>query len=141
MPEPDLHPLYPVPNDVARLLSLGSGLSPDQKSTLVAHCMTRACVFADLSFFQYILHDPQAHPFLDLNHQDEDGQVYISVIIEGFGSDSERDVEREECVRLLITEGADVNVPDKGTFVRSAALILILIIWQLVGLLSTMPHC
>ena len=80
--------------------------------------MTRACVFADLSFFQYILRDPQAHPFLDLNYQDEDGLVYISIIIEGFGSESDRDVEREECVRLLITEGADVNIPDKGEFVQ-----------------------
>lgn len=78
--------------------------------------MTRACAFADLAFFQYILHDPQAHPFLDLNAQDEDGLVYISLIIHGFGSESERDVEREECVRLLINEGADVNVPDKGEF-------------------------
>ena len=113
-PEPDLHPLYPVPAEVARLLSTSSGLTPTQKSTLVSHCMTRACVFADLLFFQYILHDPQAHPYLDLNTQDEDGLVYVSVIILGFGSESDRDVEREECVRLLINEGADVNLSDKG---------------------------
>ena len=81
--------------------------------------MTRACVFADLPFLQYILHDPQADPYLDLNHQDEDGLVYISVIIECFGSESERDVEREECVRLLITQGADVNIPDKGACYES----------------------
>lgn len=81
--------------------------------------MSRACVFADLSFFQYILHDPQAHPHLDLNHQDEDGLVYISIIIEGFGSESDRDVEREECVRLLITQGADVNIPDKGELTKA----------------------
>ncbi|OCB88557.1 hypothetical protein A7U60_g4260 [Sanghuangporus baumii] len=125
MPEPDLHPLYPAPFEVARLLSANSGLSPIQKSTLVTHCMTRACIFADLSFFQYILHDPQAHPFLDLNYQDEDGLAYVSVIIEGFGSESERDVEREECVRLLIAEGADVNIPDKAgwTPLHHAALL------------------
>ncbi len=28
--------------------------------------------------------------------------------------DTERDVEREECVRLLVSEGADINVADKG---------------------------
>ncbi|EJD03989.1 uncharacterized protein FOMMEDRAFT_83167 [Fomitiporia mediterranea MF3/22] len=125
MPEPDLHPLYPVPSEVARLLAAGTGLSPEQKSTLIQHCMTRACVFGDLTFFQYILHDRQAHPFLDLNHQDEDGMVYVSVIIEGFGSESERDVEREECVRLLIAEGADVNIPDKAgwTPLHHAALL------------------
>ncbi|THH09469.1 hypothetical protein EW145_g1987 [Phellinidium pouzarii] len=119
-PEPDLYPLYPSPSDVSRLLSIASGLSPAQKSTLVTHCMTRACVFAELSFFQYILHDPQAHLFLDLNTQDEDGLVYVSVIILGFGSDSDRDVEREECVRLLIAEGADVNIPDKGAWYMTA---------------------
>ncbi|KAI5123625.1 hypothetical protein M0805_003439 [Coniferiporia weirii] len=124
-PEPDLHPLYPSPSDVSRLLSADSGLTPAQKSTLVTHCMTRACIFADLSFFQYILHDPHAHLYLDLNYQDEDGLVYVCVIILGFGSDSDRDVEREECVRLLIAEGADVNIPDKAgwTPLHHAALL------------------
>ena len=70
---------------------------------LVTHCMTRACVFADLSFFQYILHDPQAHPFLDLNYQGEDGLVYLSIIMEGFESEADRDVERQEYLCLLIT--------------------------------------
>lgn len=76
--------------------------------------MTRACLFADLVFFQHILHDPHAKSLVDLNAQDEDGLVYISVIIHGFGSDSDRDVDREECVRLLVSEGADVNAKDKG---------------------------
>lgn len=116
-PEPDLHPLYPTPYHVARLLSTDSGLSPAQKNILVTHCMTRACIFADLPFLQYILHDPQAHAFVDLDVQDEDGLVFASVAILGFGTESERDVEREECVRLLISEGADVNIPDKGRIV------------------------
>lgn len=113
-PEPDIHPLYPTAPGVSRLLSATSGLTPAQRSTLVSHCMTRACVFADLSFLQYILHDSQAHAFLDLNFQDEDGLVFASVIILGFSQDSDRDVEREECVRLLIAEGADMTIPDKG---------------------------
>ena len=113
-PEPDLYPLYPTPADVARLLSANSGLTPPQKQTLVTHCLTRACVFADLTFLQYLVHDPQAAPFLDLNHQDEDGLVLAIVVILGFGSESDRDVEREECVRLLVAEGADMNIADKG---------------------------
>lgn len=114
VPEPDLHPLYPTPLEVSRLLSSNSGLTPAQKRTLVTHCMTRACVFADISFLQYILRDPQAHSFIDLDFQDEDGLVYASVIILCFGSESDRDVEREECVRLLVAEGANMNIPDKG---------------------------
>lgn len=113
-PEPDLYPLYPSAQDVSRLLSANSGLKPEQKATLVAHCLTRASVFGELSFFQYILRDPQALPYLDLNYQDEDGLVYASIIILGFGAESDRDVEREECVRLLISEGADTSIPDKG---------------------------
>ena len=114
-PEPDLHPLYPSPAVVAPLLSNSSGLTPVQRHTLVSNCITRACAFADLAFLQYILHDPQAQSFIDLNYQDEDGLVFASVIILGFGSESDRDVEREECVRLLIAEGADTSIPDKGT--------------------------
>ena len=123
--EPDLHPLYPTPADVSRLLSPNSGLTPSQKSTLVSHCLTRAAAFADLSFLQYILHDAQAQPFVDLNLQDEDGLVLASLIITGFGADSERDVEREECVRLLVSEGADINIADKGTFVAPYELIVV----------------
>lgn len=121
-PEPDLHPLYPTPATVAPLLSNNSGLSPAHRVTLVSHCITRACVFADLAFLQYILHEPQAQFYIDLNHQDEDGIVFASVIILGFGTESDRDVEREECVRLLISEGEDVNIPDKGEY--SHALLL-----------------
>lgn len=113
-PEPDVKPLYPSAIEVAQSLESGSGLSPEQKHALLSHCTNRACLFADLSFFQHILHDPHAKNLLDLNAQDEDGLVYISVIIHGFGADSDKDVEREECVRLLVSEGADVNIQDKG---------------------------
>ena len=114
VPEPDLHLLYPTSAEVSRLLSSNSALTPAQKHTLVTHCMTRACVFADIQFLQYIIHDPHAAAFIDLDFQDEDGLVYASVIILGFGAESDRDVEREECVRLLIAEGANINIPDKG---------------------------
>lgn len=127
VPEPDLHPLYPTPSEISRLLSSNSGLTPTQKHTLVAHCMTRSCVFADISFLQYILRDPHAQSFIDLDFQDEDGLVYASVIILGFGSESDRDVEREECVRLLVSEGANMNIPDKGrpTLIVQLPLLLI----------------
>lgn len=114
--EPILHPIYPSSFQIASLLSPDFGLSPSQKSTLISHCLNRASVFADLSILHYILHDSVARASVDLNLQDEDGLVLISVIILGFGSDSERDIEREECIRLLISEGADVSVPDKGLY-------------------------
>lgn len=77
--------------------------------------MTRACAFADLSLLLYLLHDSTAQAYVDLNLQDEDGLVLASATVLGFGAESERDVEREECVRLLISEGADVNIADKGS--------------------------
>lgn len=46
----------------------------------------------------------------------------IIVTILGFGSENERDLEREECVRLLIAEGADVNLPDQSAFYEHHAL-------------------
>jgi hypothetical protein len=113
-PEPDLHPLYPTPGYITPLLSPHSGLSPSQKAELVAHCLFRACVFGDLSVISYLLGDPQAQTFVDLSIRDEDGVGVVSHVIHGFGAESERDVEREECVRLLIAQGADISA-DKGT--------------------------
>ncbi|KAK0245580.1 DIL domain-containing protein [Armillaria nabsnona] len=112
-PEPDLHPLYPSTAYIAVLLSSHSGLTPDQKAELVAHCLARSCIFGELSVLQYLLSDPQAQSYVDLGIQDEDGQGLISLAIHGFGAESERDVEREECVRLLIAQGADMS-PDKS---------------------------
>lgn len=112
--EPDLQPIYPTPAQLAHLLSPNVGLSPKQKAALVSHCLTRASVFGDFSLLSYILSEPQAQPHIDLGKQDEDGLGLLSILILGFGLESERDVEREECVRLLIAEGADVNQPDIG---------------------------
>ncbi|KAH8102551.1 DIL domain-containing protein [Cristinia sonorae] len=110
--EPDLQPLYPTPAQISHLLSPNVGLSPSQKEELVSHCLTRACIFGDFALLSYLLLDPVTQAFVDLGKQDDDGLGLISTTILGFGSDSDRDVEREECVRLLVSEGADVNLPD-----------------------------
>ena len=115
-PEPDLTPLYPTPATVSPLLSPNFGLEPGQKTQLVAHCLVRACVFGELSLLTYLLRDPQAQPYVDLCIRDEEDISLISTAILGFGSDSDRDIEREECVRLLLSEGADIGAPDKGAF-------------------------
>lgn len=112
--EPDLQPLYPTTNQISDLLSPQVGLAPPQKAELVAHCLLRACVFADLSLLSFLLQDPHAQQFVDLSRQDEDELGLISTTVLGFGSESDRDIEREECVRLLVSEGCDVNVVDSG---------------------------
>jgi hypothetical protein len=112
-PEPDLHPLYPTIIYISELLSSHSGLAPDQRAELVTHCMARACVFGELTVMQYLLGDQQAQTYIDLGVRDEDGIGLVSLAIHGFGAESDRDVEREECVRLLIAQGADLNA-DKG---------------------------
>lgn len=113
-PEPDLHPLYPSPGQIAHMLSPHSGLDPSQKAILVCHCLSRACLFGDLALLQHILTNRQAQPYADLSARDEDGLGLISLAIQGFGSESDREVEREECVRLLIAQGADVSNADNG---------------------------
>jgi hypothetical protein len=112
-PSPDLHPLYPTPTQISNLLGLHSGLSPSEKSELVAHCASRACVFGDFTLLQHLLTDSQAQVHLDLGIRDEDGLGPVSLAIHGFGAENDRDVEREECVRFLITQGADMQ-PDHG---------------------------
>ncbi|PCH33875.1 hypothetical protein WOLCODRAFT_135367 [Wolfiporia cocos MD-104 SS10] len=111
--EPDLQPLCPTPSQIAHLLSPNVGLSPQQKAELVAHCLTRSCQFGDMPLLTHLLTDSSAQTYVDLAKQDEDGLGLISITILGFGSESERDIEREECVRLLVSEGCDVNVPDQ----------------------------
>ena len=115
-PEPDLHPLYPAPGYIAPLLSAHSGLSPSQKAELVSHCLTRSCVFGDLQVLSYLLGDSQAQAYIDLSIRDEDGLGLISTAILSFGAESERDVEREECVRLLIAQGADMSGDNGARF-------------------------
>jgi len=141
-PEPDLHPLYPTTTHIASLLSPHSGLSSVQRAKLVAHSLTRVCIFGELSVLQYLVSDPQAQPHVDLGIRDEDGLGLITLVIHGFGADSDRDVEREECVRLLIAQGADMGA-DKGD---AKVLHLIQFIsdacFKLGGLLYTMlPSC
>ncbi|KAI0734627.1 DIL domain-containing protein [Fomitopsis betulina] len=111
--EPDLQPLYPTPAQIAHLLSPYVGLSPQQKAELVSHCLMRACQFGDMLIMSHLLTDPNAHPFVDLAKREEDGLSLISTTILGFGSESEKDIEREECVRLLVSEGCDVTTPDQ----------------------------
>ncbi|KAJ7169799.1 DIL domain-containing protein [Mycena filopes] len=123
-PEPDLHPLYPTITYIAELLSSHSGLAPPQRAELVAHSLTRACVFADLTVLQYLLADKQAQTYVDLGVRDDDGLGLVSLAIHGFGAESDRDVEREECVRLLIAQGADLNADKAGwTPLHHAALL------------------
>ena len=112
-PEPDLHPLYPTITQISEQISADSGLNPSQKAELVAHCLTRACAFGDISVVQYLLTDRQAQAHVDLELHDEDGVGLVSLAIFGFRGDSDRDMEREECVRLLVSQGADLN-PDQG---------------------------
>ncbi|GLB36057.1 putative DIL [Lyophyllum shimeji] len=123
-PEPDLHPLYPSLTHIASLLSSNSGLAPDQRAELVAHCLARACVFGELVILQYLLSDPHAQVHVDLGMRDEDGLGLVSLAIHGFGAESDRDVEREECVRLLIAQGADLQADKDGwTPLHHAALL------------------
>lgn len=124
-PEPDLHPLYPSPNQISPLLSANSRLNPSQKAELVSHCLSRACLFGDLNLFQYLLCDKQAQSYVDLDSRDDDGLGLLSQTIQGFGAESERDVEREECVHLLVAQGADVHSSDQAgwTPLHHAALL------------------
>ena len=112
-PEPDLHPLYPEPQYVEQLL-MDPGLSPQQKQALVEHSLLRACTFADLPLLTFLLSDSRPRPYIDLDLRDEDGLSLVSITIVGFGTITERYMEREECVRSLIQEGSDLNSIDYG---------------------------
>jgi hypothetical protein len=133
-PEPDLHPIYPSPSTLAPLLASYSGLHPAQRVELVSHTLSRACLFGDLSLLSFVFSDPQAQAFVDLGICDEDGLGLVSLTISGFGPESDRDVEREECVRLLALEGADINHQDNGGWVEVVCPLLMLISIQPAGL-------
>lgn len=111
--EPDLLPLYPAVAQLSSQISSHSGLTPEQKAKLVSHCLIRSCVFGDFTVLQFLLNDPQTKSHIDLGSRDEDGVGLISLAIQGFGGDADRDIEREECVRFLASQGADMSA-DKG---------------------------
>src|ERR1700749_2582674 len=71
--EPDLHPVYPSPSLVTSLLASQAGLAPAQRTSLVDHSLTRACLFGDINLLSYLFADPQARVLLNLGLQDEDG--------------------------------------------------------------------
>ncbi|KAL1754670.1 DIL domain-containing protein [Schizophyllum commune] len=122
--EPDLHPLYPTTGQITLHLSSHAGLTHEQKQELVTHCLMRACIFGDLQILQFLLTDPHARAHVDVAARDDEGIGLVSTTIHGFGSDSEREVEREECVRFLVGQGADLSADNVGwTPLHHAALL------------------
>ncbi|KAJ7071109.1 DIL domain-containing protein [Mycena amicta] len=122
--QPDLRPIYPNVLYLSSLLSSNSGLNPNQRAELVSHCLTRACVFAELNVLQFLLAEQQAQPYVDLAARDDHGIGLVTLAIHGFGAESDRDIEREECVRLLISQGADLSPDEAGwTPLHHAALL------------------
>ncbi|KAG8833767.1 hypothetical protein FRC17_010140 [Serendipita sp. 399] len=115
-PQLDLHPLYPTPALLSQYLSISSTLTPDERKTLVNHSLQRACTFGDLALLTFLIHDERCNKWIDLEDKDEDGNTMVSICITGFRGNEEgnmeRELEREECVRLLIKEGADLSTMD-----------------------------
>ncbi|KAF9015076.1 DIL domain-containing protein [Cyathus striatus] len=115
-PEPDLHPLYPTTTQISNLLASNSGLDPNQKPS--------SYLIAYLSVLQHILSNSQTQSYLDLNIRDDDGLGLVSLTIQGFSGDVDHDVEREECVRLLVSQGAELTADNAGwTPLHYAALL------------------
>lgn len=114
IPQPDLHPLYPTPLILSNQLSVSSTLTPAECTTLVNHSLIRACTFGDLALLTFILHDGKCNKWADLELKDEDNVTPIGICIMGFrpndgDADLEREMEREECVRLLIKQGVELS--------------------------------
>lgn len=147
IPQPDLHPLYPTPSGLSSQLSVSSTLTPGECTTLVNHSLIRACVFGNLPLLSFILHDAKCNKWADLELKDEDGVTPIGVCIMGFrphdgDADLEREMEREECVRLLIKQGVELSTTDNcesRAYSRCFHGCLFLMS-QPVGLPSTMQH-
>lgn len=110
--ELDLTPPYPSPASLNQQLT-SKVLSIDQRRSLLNHALGRACLFADFALLTFLLSTPESKNLVDLNTRDEDGLCIISQSILGFGSvESDRTVDREECIRLLISQGAPITEPD-----------------------------
>ncbi|CAE7213731.1 unnamed protein product [Rhizoctonia solani] len=110
-------PSLPTPALLAVHLSSDSKATEDEKRALVAHALNRGCLFGDQGLLTFLLHDPAARTLAKLDTQDEDGVSLVSLTIQGFTPKldhevDERDVEREECVRLLVQQGADIHSSD-----------------------------
>ncbi|KIM30850.1 hypothetical protein M408DRAFT_271449 [Serendipita vermifera MAFF 305830] len=130
IPQPDLHPLYPTPLILSNQLSVSSTLTPAECTTLVNHSLIRACTFGDLALLTFILHDGKCNKWADLELKDEDNVTPIGICIMGFrpndgDADLEREMEREECVRLLIKQGVELSTTDNSgwTPLHHAALL------------------
>lgn len=110
--ELDLTPPYPTPASLSQQLA-SKVLSIHQRRSLLNHSLERACLFADLTLLTFLLDTPISKDLVDLHAKDEDGLCIISQSILGFGSvESERTVDREECIRLLTAQGAPLDDPD-----------------------------
>ena len=133
LPPLDLHPLYPTPNLLSQALDSSSTLTPSERTTLVNHSLSRACLFANLGLLTFLLKDERCNRWVELEGRDEDGATAVSVCIMGFRGatelgkadqtqdegeevEVERELEREECVRLLVKEGADLTCSDNCAF-------------------------
>lgn len=127
LPPLDLHPIYPTAAVLSQSLDSSSTLTPLERTTLVNHSLSRACSFANLSLLTFLLKDERCNRWVELEGRDEDGATAVTVCIMGFRgavelenghqghgeeSDVEREMEREECVRLLVHEGADLTSTD-----------------------------
>ncbi|KAG8954438.1 hypothetical protein FRC04_011765 [Tulasnella sp. 424] len=111
--QPDLYPIYPTPQTLVELLD-GPALTIDQRRILVAHSLSKAVLFGDIALLTFILRNSLTRNHVDLSVVDDDGLGLVSQAILGFGEESDRDVEREESVRLLISEGADIATGDSA---------------------------
>ncbi|KAG9051555.1 hypothetical protein FS837_004065 [Tulasnella sp. UAMH 9824] len=111
--QPDLNPIYPTPQTLVELLD-GPALTIEQRRILVAHSLSKAVLFGDIALLTFILRNSLTRNQVDLSVVDDDGLGLVSQAILGFGEESDRDIEREESVRLLISEGADVDTGDSA---------------------------
>lgn len=111
--QPDLYPIYPTPQTLVELLD-GPALTVEQRRILVAHSLSKAVLFGDIALLTFILRNSLTTNHVDLSVVDDDGLGLVSQAILGFGEESDRDIEREESIRLLISEGADISIGDSA---------------------------